>query len=152
CVFFPFCIYAQVVTKFIKAQDLKSRAVTSKSVQVPQFLMKTKINVDSLLKADKRDQQNNLPYRFGVAFNVNLGLKEGKWADVEGGKVWQLQISSPGAHSLNFQFDDFHLANGAELNIYNLEKTMQMGPITANENTPDNFFATDLVKGEAVML
>lgn len=148
----PACLSAQVITRFTSADQVLSRVPENPNARIAGFSLNTRINVDSLLKEDAYDQQHDLPFRFGVGYDVDLGLKNGSWTDVEGGKVWQLRISSVGAHSLNLQFNNFQLAEGAELTIYNAEKTMLMGPITAAQNNSSHLFNTDLVQGSAIVL
>lgn len=83
---------------------------------------------------------------------MDLDLSDGKWEEVEAGRVWSLEIHSPGALSLNFIFDRFNLAEGAELYMYNMQRDMVIGPITNEQNNKKERFATDIIRGETVIL
>lgn len=71
---------------------------------------------------------------------------------MEGGKLWKLEIFSENALSINLIFDDFYLATSAKLIIYNKEKSMVMGPITSEVNNEYKSFATDIIKGQSIVL
>lgn len=116
---FPILVYAQVETRFAPGKVSIKRTTTSKNASIPHFQLKAKIDTVALLKEDAKEQKEGVPFRFGKAADVNLSLSDGAWSDVDGGRLWQFEISSPGAYSLNFQFNDFHLTDGAELIIYN---------------------------------
>ncbi|MES2731994.1 MAG: trypsin-like peptidase domain-containing protein [Bacteroidota bacterium] len=148
--FFLSSMYGQVVTRSIKNKKVETRL--SNLNNSSHFRITQKVDIKSLLVEDKQEKNHGLPFRFGKACLVNLGLNNGKWTATPEGRVWQLEISSPMAYSINLQFDDFYLSEGADLVIYNADKTMQIGPITAKENNPSRLFATDLVKGNSIIL
>lgn len=128
---------AQIVTYTLEKGQAKTRlpqlnqaSLRARAFNVPGA------EIQALLDDDKRrEQTGGYPYRFGRAQKADLGLQDGTWFDAPGGRVWILKISSPGAYSLNFFLDKFRLVKGAELTIYNEDKSMQMGPITAALNT-----------------
>ena len=80
---------------------------------------------------------------------LNL-LSAGRWEPAAGGRRWQFALTSPGAVSLNFFFDKFYLPPGAELYLYNGDRSVVIGPIDATQNTKAKVFATDLRKGDFV--
>ena len=111
------------------------------------------INIDSLLQVD--NISNEKPFRFGVAIDVDLGLKNnGTWDTLQNGdKIWRLKIQSQNAFSINLIYDDFWLPYGSELFIYNENKSMIYGAFTPElSNNQYNKFATDLIKGETTIL
>ena len=63
----------------------------------------TSPNLNKLKQEDIRDEQNGLPPRFGAPMAVNYNLQNsGKWLTLpDGDKLWQLEIQSKGALSLN---------------------------------------------------
>jgi len=46
----------------------------------------------SLLEEDKATEGLDLPYRFGKSFDVNLGLKDGKWQKTDSTDSCRLNI------------------------------------------------------------
>lgn len=61
------------------------------------------------------------PYRFGFNHHVDLGLENsGVWHTLSNGdRVWRLGIRCPGAYSINFEFHDYMIPEGAQVFVYN---------------------------------
>ena len=83
--------------------------------------------------------KKNQPYRFGEKIKVNLGLNNsGIWTVLENGdRVWNLGIRSKGAKSINLIFSEYNLPIGAEVFIYNKNKTDFIGSFN-NSNNKDH--------------
>lgn len=109
--------FSQVVTKNIKPTDFNKLVKSRIKVESAYTFLPT-LNKEELIEEDLKDIIG-LPFRFGKSIEVDLDLSDGKWEEVEAGRVWSLEIHSPGALSLNFIFDRFNLAEGAELYMYN---------------------------------
>ena len=96
------------------------------------------------------------PFRFGSPVAVDLGLDNaGLWSTLpDGGRVWRLRISSPGAYSLNVLYDLFKLPAGAQLFLYNEDQSQVIGAFTEYNSacSPDGTFATQPVAGDAIVL
>lgn len=132
----------------------KSFELKGISQTIPTILMPD-VNVDSLLVIDSIESSLGIPFRFGYAFDVNFGLKNsGKWDTLKNGdKLWRLKIQSFDAYSINLILDSFWLPIGAEFFVYNENHSMILGAFTSDvSNNPYNKFATDLVKGEVLVL
>ena len=117
------------------------------------------VNTDSLLAAEKKEREQNrnigMPFRFGFAMDVNLGLdNSGTWETVSNGdKIWRLKIYSEGALSLNLIYDKFWLPEGATFFVYGEDKKTVLGAFTAETaNNKFNNFATDIISGNTVIL
>jgi len=117
---------------------------------VPMILMPV-VNVDSLLQ---NDTVNDFSYRFGYAFDVDMGLyNSGTWDTLTNGdRIWRLRISSPDAFSINLIYDDFGLPQGAEFFVYSEDRSMVLGAFTGSNNKSHNKFSTDLIKGDVTVL
>jgi hypothetical protein len=100
------------------------------------------------------NQKGNGPYRFGKNFDVNLNQSNaGSWFTyANGDRLWQLEISSTNAYSINLQFSYYHLPPDAEMFIYNKTKSMVIGAFTHLNNQEDGLFATDLVQGDKIVV
>lgn len=102
---------------------------------------------DSIIQAD---HHGDVPFRFGKDFPVNYSLSDGVWEYSGEDRIWSMSFQSDGAYSLNFIFDNFYLPQGAEFYIFNEDKTMRYGPVTAGQNSENGRFLTDLVAGDNV--
>ena len=142
---------AQVVTKQIESNEIKYLSRVTKELDIPKKQLSA-VDTNQLLKEDE-DDSSGLPPRFGKDLDVNYDLKNsGLWTDDISGKIWTLIIESKNAYSLNFIFDRFRLAEGAQLLIYNADSTMMMGPFTSEMNNSRNSLATDIIQGSSVIL
>lgn len=112
-------------------------------------------DVNALLIEDETlNQKGNGPYRFGKNFSVNISPdNEGVWYSYPNGdRLWQIAIESPNAYSINLQFSYYNLPPEATLFVYNKSKTMVLGAFTHLNNQDDGLFATDLVKGDQIIV
>lgn len=111
------------------------------------------IDATSLLAQDELDTKNGLPFRFGVQRPVSIDLlTESAKSKNNGYQVYEYQIESAGAHSLNLIFDQLHLKSGARLFLYNGERSMVIGPITDAQNSTNGDYWTDLLQGSSLIL
>lgn len=96
------------------------------------------VDLEALLAEDEAEmeQDESVPYRFGYAFEVDLGLDNGgTWTELPNGdRIWRLRIVSPGAYSINLIYDDFWLPEGAKFFIYNVDRSTVIGAFTAANN------------------
>jgi len=107
-----------------------------------------------LLEDETLNLKGNGPFRFGKNFDVNLNPSSaGSWFTYPNGdKLWQVEISSTNAYSINLQFSYYNLPPDAEMFIYNKNRTMLMGAFTHLNNQEDGLFATDLVQGDKIIV
>lgn len=118
----------------------------------------TSPNLNKLKQEDIRDEQNGLPPRFGAPMAVNYNLQNsGKWLTLpDGDKLWQLEIQSKGALSLNLLYDKFWLPEGTKFFIYSKDKKHTLGAFTAvnNKGSKNNLqgFATGLIYSDDIIL
>jgi hypothetical protein len=92
--------------------------------------------------------------RFGIEFEVDYDLyNSGIWTDLpDGGKLWRLGIECPGALSINLIFDQYRLPKGATLYIFSDNTNDKIGGFTDYNNQADNFFATDIVLSDKIVI
>ncbi|MSR45163.1 MAG: hypothetical protein EXS15_07410, partial [Phycisphaerales bacterium] len=66
------------------------------------------------------------PFRFAIERLLDISLADGQWIDVEGGRLWRLDIVMEGAMSSRLHLSGLDLAEGQELAIVNpdLEEKM----------------------------
>ncbi|MGD9930268.1 MAG: trypsin-like peptidase domain-containing protein [Mangrovibacterium sp.] len=93
------------------------------------------------------------PFRFAHAIPVSLNpMNSGNWYEMEGIRVWQLRVTSPGAKSLNVIFDRFHLPDGARLFLYSADKSDVIGAFTSANNKASGKLATAPVAGDRLVI
>ncbi|TVQ07196.1 MAG: T9SS C-terminal target domain-containing protein [Bacteroidetes bacterium] len=121
---------------------------------VPLEIMRS-VDTKKLLEEDRIfDTIKNIPWRFGdnIMVNIHPG-NSGIWETLDNGdKLWRVAVYSEGAYSLNFTFDQYHLPPGAQLFVYNQEKSMVLGAFTDYNNQEDGYFATTLVDGDHIVI
>ena len=99
------------------------------------------------------DSKPRTPWRFGYSHSVDYGFDDGQWTELENGdRIWRILISSPGALSLNFIFDDFYMPQGASMYLYNNDQSDLIGAYTSDQNQESGMLGTWLVKGEKVWI
>jgi V8-like Glu-specific endopeptidase len=109
------------------------------------------VDLTSTIEEDSEDK----PFRFGYAIDVDINLKNAGTLNVlsNGDKLWRLKIHSAGAFSINLIYDQFWLPEGSQFFVYNETGDMILGAFTSNvSNNEYNQFATDLVKGNTIIL
>ena len=93
------------------------------------------------------------PWRFGYMHSVNYGFEDGQWDVLENGdRIWRILISSEGALSLNFIFDNLFIPKGGSLYLYNDDQSDLLGAYTSDQNQEGGVLGTWLVKGDAVWI
>jgi hypothetical protein len=131
-----------------------SFSLTTLQHELPVELMQM-IDIASLEAEDMIiDTIWDIPWRFGENIQANLNPdNSGLWETTNAGdRVWRLGIRSPGAYSINLTFNQYVLPPGAELYIYNTDRSFVLGAFTEANNQEDMYFATSLVPGEEVVI
>ncbi|MBL4625910.1 MAG: trypsin-like peptidase domain-containing protein, partial [Flavobacteriales bacterium] len=100
------------------------------------------------------DQHKDIPWRFGYNHLVNLNPQNsGAWEELgKGAKLWRLTIVSPGAKSINLTFNKYYLPEGANLFIYNEDKSEILGALTSENNKTTKDLGTTLLSGDVIVL
>ena len=111
-------------------------------------------DIQSLKDEDSQNEgKSGIPWRFGYSHTVDYGFDDGQWTILENGdRIWRILISSPGAISLNFIFDDFYMPKGGSLYLYSDDKSDLLGAYTSVQNQESGMLGTWLVYGEKVWL
>ena len=100
------------------------------------------------------DEKFASPYRFAVILPVDISPESsGKWEQApDGGRIWRVSVSVPGAHALSAYFDRFVLPEGGKVFFYNPSKTQVIGAFTSRNNVTGGYFATELIAGERFIM
>ncbi|MFT5147494.1 MAG: lysyl endopeptidase [Glaciecola sp.] len=109
-------------------------------------------DVNTLVVQDLADTRADAIWRDAVALVVNAGISDdgfGLWYDLGSlGKVWKLRLKANGAVSMELNFDEFSIPNGAILTIYNPEHTNHLGGYTSLNNKDFSSLSTHMIQGD----
>ncbi|HOY29065.1 MAG TPA: hypothetical protein PLR96_08830, partial [Flavobacteriales bacterium] len=98
---------------------------TDRSNGLPDAPLTTMAEVDvAALKAEDEARLaagKKGPYRFGSNHAVDLSLENsGIWHTMSNGdRVWRTAVRCPGAFSINMEFHEFVIPDGAQVFVYN---------------------------------
>ncbi|MDR2972960.1 MAG: hypothetical protein LBU83_13725, partial [Bacteroidales bacterium] len=123
-------------------------------VQTPLLDMAVVEAEDAQWEAERAAGMIKIGRRFGIEFEVEYDLhNSGTWTCLpDGGKLWRLGVECPEALSINLIFDQYRLPSGATLYIYSEDKYDKIGGFTDYNNQADNFFATDVVLSNKIVI
>ena len=111
------------------------------------------VDHDFLQLQDLEEKDKNVPYRFGNPFDVNFNLNNsGTWENIDNGRLWRLSITSKNAYSINLLYDKFVIPEGAELYVYDKDKSTILGAFTNLNNKSYETFATSPTKGDVTII
>lgn len=109
-------------------------------------------DVEYLIQKSKESVKQGSYEKSGISIPVNFSMKNsGKWQNIENNKrIWQLKIKSNGAKAIGLVYENFHIAKGAELYLYNNAKTQVIGPYNYSRNPKTQYFSTQLIQGDEI--
>ncbi len=110
------------------------------------------LDVESLLQEDlQRAAQGNKRERFGVNHVTDLDLgNSGVWSTLSNGdRVWRLDIVLEGAMSVNFEFSEYVVPEGAMVHVYT-PSGERLGGFTAESNPGHTELGVGLLPGDRI--
>lgn len=118
-------------------------------IEMPGFDQELAHFEDSINEANKIG-----PWRFGYEYITNYALNDnGIWTDLPNGdRVWRTIINCPGAQTINLQFSNFNIPEGAYLYLYDVDRTNVVGAYTSENHNPDGLLGTELVHGDEIIV
>jgi hypothetical protein len=111
-------------------------------------------NFPLIQQEDEENAKIGVVFRYGVWVDVNAGIENsGTWTVLpDGQRIWRLMITAPGAKAIAVHFDQFLLPEGAKVFVYNNTKDHIIGAFDKDNNHESRLLATELVKGEAIII
>ncbi len=99
------------------------------------------------------DQDKSIPYRFGYNHMVSLDISNsGEWYVLKDGtQVWRLAIESPGAISINFEFHEFEIPDGARVHVMNMEGE-ELGGFTNANDHGEHVLGVQALRGDRIVV
>ncbi|MEZ4858585.1 MAG: T9SS type A sorting domain-containing protein [Flavobacteriaceae bacterium] len=113
------------------------------------------INIEALKVEDSiNDLDKTLPWRYGVVRPIVLDFNNsGVWTQLDNGdKIWQVAIKSPEAINLGINFNNFHLPEGATLQMFNDEKTDYSRIYTHKNNLDSRVLGSWFIEGSVIVI
>jgi lysyl endopeptidase len=142
-------VWAQVTNQ------VNPKSWSQSQVNHPQIVEMPIVNLDALRAEDELQKTQNIqkPYRFGYGFETSLGFENGIWTELPNGdRIWQIEIHSQDAISMNFILENLHLPNGAELFVFNSDRSEKLGPFTQEILNDSNVLTTWPLPGQSMIL
>ena len=143
----PISVQKKIVTNLLSADNCLSTI----SLPAP--------DMDRIMKEDQeREENNNSPLRVSIGIPVSISINnDGVWTDLEdGGKLWQLKVSSENAKSLDFVFSKFWIPEGSKFFIFNPLTLETIGAITSEyilgDKESPHRLSTAMIMGDNVIL
>ncbi len=111
-------------------------------------------NYSALRMEDDSLGSFGVPERMGVILPVDVNTTNaGTWTDIDlDERIWRVNFKVKDAVGLALYFEDFYLAEGDRLFVYSEDRTHVIGAFTDLNNQDNMLFATEVVKGESIIL
>ncbi|MBT5078536.1 MAG: trypsin-like peptidase domain-containing protein, partial [Candidatus Marinimicrobia bacterium] len=111
------------------------------------------IDHQSFLTRDANSVSKDEPYSFGESQSVNFNMADhGEWTETVDGKIWKLTLRSMGAYSLNLIYNIYNIPPGAELYLFDENRSTILGAFTDFNHKPHGGFSTAPTAGDVVTL
>lgn len=133
---------------------LSFREQLKSSLEIPLYNL-PEFNNEALVN---EDNESDLVYqcesRIAKGFRVDISPGNyGLWEILpDGGKLWRMRILSKGAGAIHIMFDQFILPEGAELFLYNNDKSQILGAFGWENNQTSGILAIAPIRGEEIMI
>lgn len=111
-------------------------------------------DIEALQAEDEmNDKTGNGPWRFGYNHYTNFTLaNSGVWTELpDGGKIWQLMVSSAEALTINLTFKDLSIPEGSELYVYSKDRKTVLGKFT-EYHTYEGQLGCELIQGNTAIV
>ena len=115
--------------------------------------------IDNLISISSEENQiidrnfDPMVFVYGEEYDMDVDVLQSSLINTENSEVtYLLGIESRGAYGIGLNFDRFFLTEGAELFIYDFEKTFFIGSFTSLNNRDNEVFSTSIVKSDHIIL
>lgn len=118
----------------------------------PALFQLPALDVEALLMEDEqRAAEGNKRQRFGINHATDLSLdNSGTWSTLPNGdRVWRLDIQLEGALSVNFEFSDYVVPEGAMVYVYT-PRGVRLGGFNAESNPGRTELGVGLLPGDRI--
>jgi lysyl endopeptidase len=112
------------------------------------------IDRDALAAQDAvNDLDKSIPYRFGFNHAVDLGIgNSGTWSTLKDGtRVWRIAIECPEAISINFEFTEYAIPEGAKVFVIDASGA-HIGAFTSANDAGQHVLGVQPVRGPNIVV
>ncbi|HRD51511.1 MAG TPA: hypothetical protein PKY96_02575, partial [Flavobacteriales bacterium] len=121
----------------------------------PQLFMMPEVDAAALMAEDEQRIAEGIkgPYRFGFNHATDISTaNSGTWTTLPNGDaVWRVAIECPGAFSINFEFNDYVVPEGAQVFVYN-DMDEVLGAFTAESNPGHQELGVTQLQGDRITI
>lgn len=121
--------------------------------EIPTFRLPAIDRVSLAAEDAVTDTYKEVPWRFGVEFEVDISTaQQGQWTMGANERIWRMQFDSPEALALSFYFDEFEVPKGAQLFVWNADRTDFIGAFDHRNNKEWGSLAIGQTAGSSVVI
>jgi lysyl endopeptidase len=146
-----FQLYSQISCG---GSPLSFRKQLKSTLDIPLFNL-PEVNHEALVNEDiGRDLAYQCESRIAKGFRVDISPgKNGLWEMLpDGGRLWRIRILSKGARAIHIMFDQYMLPEGAELFLYNKDRSQILGAFGWENNQNSGILAITPIRGEEIII
>lgn len=155
-------IYAQVVSgispvSFTNEELFECVLSSTNTITLPALNNETEQQRAQVIYSAKSGCSDCGDQYYGRGIDVSVDLKEQGTLHTlsNGDQIWTLRLTSETAYGMQFYFNEFNLPEGADLFIYNQDRTMMLGSYTSENNPSDPNqvikFGTEYLQGNIII-
>jgi PKD repeat protein len=110
------------------------------------------VDVRAMMQEDEILAKQGVPERAGFVQPVGINMtSSGVWTRMPGNRMmWQVKLQASNAKALGVVFENFYIPDGAELYLYDDNKTMIIGAFTSDNNNDQMVFSTHILPGTTI--
>lgn len=117
------------------------------------FVTLPPLDVARLLAEDKANAGLAIPYRIGIPRSIAATLRDGTIEALrDGGTLWRLAVTSPGAPWMSVEMDGLTPMPGLEVRFHNLPGGFVAGPLTGTDLNASGILASPMVPGDTLIV
>ena len=125
---------------------------TDTKKSIPRISM-DKPDMEKIRRVDSINRTLYKPYRFAKNLKSDIAFaKEAEWEKTPKGWLGRLKIEAQDAKGLMLYYDRFRIPEGGKLFIYTEDKSQLLGAYTRQNNPPNGYFATEIVKDQSLII
>jgi hypothetical protein len=111
------------------------------------------IDLEAVRAEDEQREAEGEPYRFAIGHQVSITPDTaGTWEELDGEILWRLQVTSPGALTLNLGFSRYRMPAGGRLFIYTVDHNEVLGAYSEQDNEEHGQLWTPVIHSDDIVV
>lgn len=130
--------------------SFNSTSINLRSSKAPSQLDLRDVDVEQLKYEDRIAEGNGSPFRIAVSIPVDVDInKTGEWVKLSDSQlIWKQTVVADNAIGLIVSYKDFYIPEGAQLFIYNKDRSQLLGAYTHETNPKGGKFSNEIINGD----